>query len=176
MSEKVENDAVTKAKPNKTGVYAVLAVVCGICVFGFGYYLVYLEDLNWYDRLIKPVFMPPIRVLGYAWLGMCVLYITSALFVILKPAQPASQTGKQKSQALWSIAANALLSLVWIYIFFIRHMPGSALFELVLVWVSCYVMLLSVYVCNKWSAWLQIPNLIWLTFMAILNYFLVMLN
>jgi len=77
--------------------------------------------MNWYKTVNFPSWTPPGSVIGLVWTVIFILSAISALMVWNQAAH---------DNRLWWIAAifiaNAVLNILWSYLFFNRHLIGPA--------------------------------------------------
>lgn len=125
---------------------------------------------DWYSSLVKPFFNPPGYLFGPVWTILYMLMGISFSIVALS----AFSTLKRLSVFLFCI--QLLLNFLWSILFFRFHSPLLALFDIILLWIFILLMIIFFYKVKPIAAWLQLPYLIWVTFAAILNYSIWMLN
>jgi translocator protein len=125
---------------------------------------------DWYASLNRPAFSPPNWLFGPAW---TVLYILMGIsfFLIWE-----CDAGKARNLAMIIFLIQLLLNFGWSFIFFHFKMIGLAMAEIVLLWVSIFIMLFLFYRVKPTAAYLNIPYLLWVTFAAILNSAYYLLN
>jgi len=117
---------------------------------------------TWYASLVKPSFNPP------GWLFAPVWTILFALMGIsLYLAWPA---GKK------AFGAQLLLNVLWSVLFFGFHSPLLAFIEIIILWIAILLNIIVFYKKSKPAAYLLIPYLLWVSFAAALNLFIVILN
>jgi tryptophan-rich sensory protein len=76
--------------------------------------------------------------------------------------------------ALYSV--NAVLILVWNYLFFGRHILGLASLASIVVGISVLIIIIHVWRISRASALLLTPYLVWIAFAIYLNHMLSLLN
>lgn len=82
--------------------------------------------------------------------------------------------GGKQAQNLF--VAQLVANFFWPLIFFNAQALGFAFFWLLLLWVLATFMTLAFYRQDKAAGLAQIPYLLWLTFAAVLNFFVWQLN
>lgn len=117
----------------------------------------------WY-LLIRPAITPPGIVFTLVW-NVLFFLIGIALYLALT-----SSKKNQKKKVVWIFGANLFLNMFWTFLFFGLQKPVLAYFELILFWVSIWVLIFEVYSVNKKASFILIPYLLWVTFAGILNY------
>ena len=125
---------------------------------------------NWYANLNKPVFTPPGWVFGPAWTTLYVLMGISFYLIWTKT----NFVGYQKALSFFAI--QLVLNALWSILFFGLKQPLFALVEIIVLWVAILLTLIPFYKIDKTAGLLLIPYLAWVTFAAILNLSIVILN
>lgn len=126
---------------------------------------------NWYTALNKPSFNPPSWLFGPVWIGLYTL-MGIALFIIWR--QGREKPGVNK--ALTFFAVQLILNAVWTPLFFGLKLPGLALGEIILLWVVIVLTLVKFYKLSKTAGLLLVPYILWVSFAAVLNFSLWVLN
>ncbi|MGA2911013.1 MAG: TspO/MBR family protein [Candidatus Levyibacteriota bacterium] len=125
---------------------------------------------TWYVTLNKPAFNPPNWIFGPVWTALYFL-MGVALFLVLQ-----KKLKKQRNSLLILFAVQLFLNFFWSVIFFGFHLPLAALLEIALLWISITLLVIDFWKFSKSAAILLIPYLCWVSFAAILNLFVVLLN
>ncbi len=124
---------------------------------------------GWYASLNRPSFNPPNWVFGPVWTCLYIL-LGISLFLIWK-----QKTSKERNLAIFVFFIQLTLNFGWSFIFFYFNLIGLALLEIILLWISIVIMLVSFYKIKHMAAYINIPYLLWVSFATILNaayYFL----
>jgi tryptophan-rich sensory protein len=126
---------------------------------------------SWYSNINKPSFNPPGWLFGPVWTFLFILMGIS-LFLILKQgfSNPAVKT------ALLIFAAQFILNILWSALFFGMHSPLAAFIEIVILWIFILWTILAFYPISRPASYLLIPYILWVSFAAILNFSIFMLN
>src|SRR3989344_995304 len=122
---------------------------------------------TWYATLNKPWFNPPNWLFGPAWTTLYIL-MGLAAFLILKNYR---QTKKGK-QALVVYLIQLVLNAAWSIIFFGFYSPGAALIEIILLWVFILWTIIIFWRLRRTAGILLLPYIMWVSFAAILNFFI----
>ena len=147
-----------------------------ICIFlpvfiGTAIGLASMGDVSgWYSTLEKPFFNPPDYLFGPVWTALYILMGISS-FLILR-ANPNAWKQKPGIIYFFQLALNA----AWSIIFFNFHRMGVAFAEIIILWFLILLMIVTFYRLNKTAGLLQIPYLIWVSFAAVLNGSILILN
>ena len=152
------------------------------------------EINGWYKYLNKPSFNPPSWIFGPVWtilfilMGISLYLVWSKNFVvknelIMKTRKTWNPLTKkffygswQKANIILIFATQFVLNILWSFIFFGKHSPGAAFFELLMLWFAVIYTIINFYRVSKTAAWLLTPYFLWVSFAAILNYFIFILN
>jgi tryptophan-rich sensory protein len=157
--------------PANHGSKVTLGILVGLTLFvgGLGSFATASEIQGWYTTLQKPDFNPPNWVFGPVWTTLYILMAVS-LWLIWRAPSPLSDLTKKT----WFVMLA--LNSAWSLLFFRGHSPGLALIDigLYLVALSALIKLLSQQ--SRLAAWLQLPHLLWVSYAAVLNATIWLLN
>lgn len=125
---------------------------------------------GWYASLAKPVFTPPNWVFGPAW---TILYAAMALafFRVLRRA-----SGPRLQWALVVFFTQIALNGGWSFAFFAAHNPALGLLEIACLWLSVLLTLLLFWRIDRVAGLLFVPYLAWVSYAAVINAAIWMLN
>jgi benzodiazapine receptor len=125
----------------------------------------------WYAGLEKPSFNPPAWVFGPVW---TILYgmMSFSLFLVWK--QESGSPGRRTALIIYFI--HLVLNVTWTIIFFGLKMPGIALTELILLWISIMATIIAFWRMTRLASLLLVPYLLWVSFATVLNYAIWQLN
>lgn len=126
---------------------------------------------TWYASLNKASFNPPNWLFGPAWTVLYIL-IGVSLFLVLN----SKIENKNKRIALIIFFAQIILNMLWSIVFFGIKSPIAAFINIIFLWISILLNIISFYKINKTSGLILIPYLCWVTFAGLLNLFVVILN
>lgn len=125
---------------------------------------------EWYATLNRPSFNPPNWIFGPVWTTLYILMGIS-FFLIWK-----QEPSKVRNRAILIFLVQLLLNFVWSFIFFYFNMIGLALVEIILLWISIFMMLAAFYKIKPLASYINIPYLLWVTFATLLNASYYILN
>lgn len=125
---------------------------------------------TWYAGLAKPWFNPPNWLFGPAW---TLLYLLMGISFGLVWN---TETDKNKDQAYSAFYIQLVLNFLWSGIFFGLRQPFLAFLEMLILGVFVAVCLKEFERINKTAGYLMIPYLAWISFAALLNLTIVILN
>jgi benzodiazapine receptor len=153
--------------------YLKLIISIVICqLVGFvGSLITRMSVSTWYSALHKPSFTPPDYVFAPVWIILYLL-IGIAAFMVWKKG---IETEKVKG-ALVLYCIHLAVNLMWTAIFFgLRSIQGGFI-VIIILWLMIMALMIIFRKISPWSAILLIPYFIWVTFAAILNAGLMILN
>lgn len=82
----------------------------------------------------------------------------------------------KKDKAIKVFALQLVLNLLWSLVFFGLHQPLLAFIVIVMLWIAIFMTIKHFYKVSKLSAYLLIPYILWVSFAAFLNLFIVLLS
>lgn len=126
---------------------------------------------SWYAQLNKPSFRPPNWLFAPVWLGLYTLMGVAAWLVWRQGVGK-----KEVKTALRLFVIQLGLNSLWSIIFFGLRLPGWALLEIIILWLFIFLTVLRFFKIFSLAGWLLTPYLLWVSFAAILNLFIVKLN
>jgi len=116
---------------------------------------------TWYANLTKPFFSPPNWIFGPVWVT---LYFLMGLSVSLVKKIPGE------------FYLQLFLNFLWSILFFGLHSPILGLIDIILLWYFILKTILFFKRLSPLSANLLIPYLAWVSFAAVLNLAVIVLN
>lgn len=144
----------------------------GIIVLGsFGSYFTSQSIGGWYPTLIKPAFNPPNWLFGPVW---TVLFGLMGISLFLVYSEGIKKRKVRFAVGLFTV--HFILNITWSYLFFGLRNPFYAFIEIVILWLVIGYMLFKFYKIKPLAGLLLLPYILWVTFAAVLNYFIFVLN
>jgi tryptophan-rich sensory protein len=125
---------------------------------------------TWYSHLSKPAFNPPNWIFGPVWTTLYLL-IGVSLYLILE-----KNLKKEKNLILIVFLIQLFLNFLWSIIFFGMHLPMAAFVEIAFLWGSIVWMIVNFWKFSKSASLILVPYLCWVSFAAILNLTVAILN
>lgn len=125
---------------------------------------------GWYAGLAKPSFNPPNQVFGPVWTLLYLLMGVSLYLVWRKPR------GRERSGAVRWFFIQLALNVLWSILFFGLHSPWAAFADILLLWAAILAFMLSSWRISRTSSALMVPYLLWVSFAAVLNLAIALLN
>lgn len=126
---------------------------------------------TWYATLNKPFFSPPNWIFAPVWTSLYFLMGVAAYLVWEKGLKK-----KKVREALKFFTIQLGLNFVWSLLFFGLHSPLLAFIEIVVLWLAIFVTIKKFYPLSKPASYLLIPYLLWVSFAAVLNLSIFILN
>lgn len=149
--------------------YGGLVVWIGI-VFMVAAFAAWFEPGSWYEMLDKPYWTPPNWLFPIVW---PVLYLLMAISAWLVWREFGFDGGREELK--W-FGIQLFLNALWSWIFFGQHLIGTALGEILLLWVAILFTLLLFWRKSKPAAYLLLPYLVWVSYASALNYAIYQFN
>lgn len=125
----------------------------------------------WYKTLAKPVFTPPDWVFAPVW---TLLYLMMGVSMFLVWNKGIKAPGVR--DALYAFAFQLALTIVWSYEFFGLRCPVSGFFIIVILWLAIHWTIFKFIRISKTAAFLLIPYMLWVSFAAVLNGAITVMN
>lgn len=129
-----------------------------------------MENMDWYNLLIKPPLTPDSQVFVIVWPVLYFLILLSFI-VFFRNAE-----GQYKTKAIFYFSMQMLLNIMWSPVFFTMKSVGGALFILILLLFFLVLTLFYFYKSSKSAAFLLVPYALWSCFALYLNLGIFILN
>ena len=126
---------------------------------------------EWYPTLAKPPFNPPSWVFGPVW---TLLYLMMGVAAFLVWQRGWKDEAVKIALAVFLL--QLLLNGLWSILFFGMQSPGLAFFEIIVLWIAIGVTLVLFWRLVPLAGLLLVPYLAWVSFAAVLNGSIWMLN
>jgi benzodiazapine receptor len=126
---------------------------------------------GWYATLAKPSFRPPNWVFGPVW---TMLYILMGIALFLVWRKGLSARGVRA--ALLVFVVQLVLNALWSVAFFGAESPGAGLVVIVALWFAIVACIALFAPLSRAAALLLVPYILWVSFAAILNGSIYLLN
>ena len=114
----------------------------------------------WFRTLAKPSFTPPDWAFPVAWTALYAAMAVAAWLVWRKGNAAGALT-------LWSV--QLALNLLWSALFFGLRNPALAFAEIVILWIAIAATLVAFFLKSAAAGWLLVPYLAWVSYAALLN-------
>jgi len=148
---------------------ASIAIVWGAAAIGSVFTAPAIQ--TWYPTLRKPWFNPPNYIFGPVWTILYTL-MGIALFLVWRKG---TDTPRVKP-ALAVFGVQLGLNVLWSVLFFGLRSPLLGLIDIGLLWMAILATIILFFPISVPASLLLIPYVLWVSFAAVLNYFIVRLN
>jgi benzodiazapine receptor len=126
---------------------------------------------TWYESLNKPFFNPPNWIFGPVWVSLYLLMGVS-LFVIWKRRK----NNPYANKGLIFFFVQLILNAGWSMAFFGLQSPLLGLINIILLWLAIFFTIQYFFKISRIAALLLLPYIVWVSFAALLNISLWVLN
>ena len=125
---------------------------------------------DWYASLEKPSFNPPNWLFSPVWIFLFVL-MGITLYILWQKEE------KRESRiALIFFFIQLGLNILWSVLFFGLKSPMLAFVEIILLWIFILLTMIKASKVSRAAAFLLLPYILWVSFAAVLNFYLWQLN
>jgi tryptophan-rich sensory protein len=155
----------------KDSIRFIIAVAAPLIVGGLSGFATSSGVETWFPTLVKPAFNPPSWVFGPVWTVLYVLMGVAAFLVWKKGTETEGVRA-----ALTLFAVQLALNGLWSILFFGMQSPGLAFMEIIVLWLAIAATIGTFWRVTQPAAWLLLPYLAWVSFAAVLNGSIWMLN
>ncbi|HAY34936.1 MAG TPA: tryptophan-rich sensory protein [Ignavibacteria bacterium] len=126
---------------------------------------------GWYAGLTKPDFNPPNWIFGPVWI---LLYFMMGISLFLVWREDLKNAVVKK--AFYVFMIQLIFNASWSIVFFGFQSVTGALIIIIIFWLLIIYTILNFLKVSRTSGILLIPYLLWVSFAAILNFFIFKLN
>ncbi|NYZ78659.1 tryptophan-rich sensory protein [Candidatus Micrarchaeota archaeon] len=157
---------------NKAVALIATILICEIAGV-IGSLFTYQSIPDWYNtsKLNKPSFTPPSWLFAPVWVTLYFLMGVSAYLIWEKGAKK-----KEVRNALSIFGVQLFLNVLWSILFFGLRCPLCGFVEIILLWLAIAATIIKFNKLSRAAAFLLIPYILWVTFAALLNFYVWMLN
>lgn len=128
--------------------------------------------LEWYGGINTPTWTPPNLMIAVIW---GTLFITTVMSLsTFCDTAPSGTTAFRNTVLVYM--GNALLILLWNYLFFGVHMLVLAVWAAAAVGLSVLTLIWRVRSASRVAAWLLAPYLVWVAYAVAINYVVMLMN
>jgi benzodiazapine receptor len=125
----------------------------------------------WYGNLEKPSFAPPNWIFAPVWTFLFLLMGISLYLVWSRGFED-----KKIKRAVFIFSVQLALNTLWSFLFFGLRSPLYGFIEIIILWLAIFFTIVNFYKTSKMAAYLLIPYILWVSFAALLNYSIMILN
>ena len=126
---------------------------------------------TWYANLDKPPFTPPNWIFSPVWITLFLLMGIS-LFLIWRRGF----AERKVRVALGIFGAQLIFNILWSVLFFGLRSPLAGLIVIAVLWAAIALTILYFLKLSKTASVLLLPYIVWVSFAAVLNFFIWWLN
>lgn len=126
---------------------------------------------NWYNLLNQPSFRPPNWLFGPAWTILYTLMGISLYWIWTKGTKK-----KEVKDGLKLFAVHLAFNATWSIVFFGMRNISLSLANIVVLWILIVMVMVRFYKIDKKASLILIPYFAWVSFAAILNFSIFLLN
>ena len=148
-----------------------LSIVACLCAGVIGSIFTAPAIPTWYAALEKPPFNPPNWLFAPAWTILYLLMAISAFIIWRHIAE-----NRQAKIALIIFLIQLILNALWSIAFFGMESPIYGVIVIVALWIAILFTILRFFKVSSLAGFLLIPYIGWVTFAAILNISILILN
>lgn len=149
----------------------VIAVAAPLAVGGLSGIATARGVAIWYPTLVKPAFNPPAWVFGPVW---TVLYLAMGVAAFLVWRRGFDTVGV--GVAMTAFAVQLVFNGLWSVLFFGLQAPGLAFADIIALWLAIGVTVVLFWRLVPGAGWLLLPYWAWVSFAAVLNGSIWILN
>ena len=165
-SESASNRPARRRDLLGLGAFLALCLV----VSGIGGLVTATSVGGWYMTLDKPAFNPPNWIFAPVWTLLYLMMAVAGWRVWRSPATAA------RVNALRLFGLQLALNLLWSVVFFGFQLIGTALIEILMLLSAIVFNTLLFWRIERLAGWLFFPYVLWVSFAAVLNLSLWLLN
>lgn len=147
----------------------ILAIILPFAAGAIGQFYTLPSITTWYATLVKPSFNPPNGIFAPVWTTLYILIGISFYLFWTKKA-------KNKTWGYVLFFAQLILNACWSIVFFGAHNTFGALIVIGLLWLSILLTIINFVKVSKIAGYILLPYLIWVSFAALLNFEVFILN
>lgn len=168
-----------RIKPN----YIVIPLITVLVALLGGYFT--SLGMPWYDTvIIKPSITPPDWIFPIAW---NIIFVLTTISVIISWNKGESKThflrifrrdreAKNYNLVIVLFILNAILNILWTYLFFGMHLINFAFVEMLLLEATLLFLVLFTHRISPLASVLLLPYTLWVAFATCLTYQILLLN
>jgi len=125
---------------------------------------------DWYTTIQKPVFNPPNWVFAPVWSILFLMMGISLYLILIK------RLDRKVKLGLILFGIQLFLNILWSFFFFGLKNPLFGFIDIIILWLFILLTMYQFWKIDKRSSYLLLPYLLWVTFAAVLNFYIWKLN
>ena len=131
----------------------------------------YPKISTWYATLNKPAFAPPNWVFGPVWISLFTLMGIALYLVWQKGVR-----SQNERYAVYAFGLQLGLNALWSFLFFGLQSPFYGFVGILLMWLAIAATMWEFRHIDRRAACLLVPYIAWVSFAALVNYAVWLLN
>jgi len=147
----------------------VSVVICQLAGV-IGSFFTFPSIPTWYASLSKPSFVPPNWLFAPAWTTLFFL-MGIALYLVWERKE-----NDKFKPAVLIFSVQLMLNIIWSALFFGLQNPLLGFAEIILLWIAILANIIIFYRIDRRAGYLLVPYICWVSFAALLNYGVWILN
>jgi tryptophan-rich sensory protein len=129
------------------------------------------DNYQWFETLLKPTWNPPAYLFGPVW-SILYLLMGIAFWFVWKADIPFVQ----KRKAIAIFAVQLIFNFCWSLLFFKFHSPFYALIDIIIMIITITLTMFNFSSINRKAVYLLVPYILWVSFAALLNFTIWIMN
>ncbi len=126
---------------------------------------------SWYSTINKPSFNPPNWIFGPVWTTLFIMMGVSLYMIWSEGTKK-----KEVRQAMSVFGMQFVLNILWSLFFFGLESPLLGLIDILFLWLTILLNIFLFYRISKKAGILLMPYLAWVSFAAVLNFAIFLIN
>ena len=145
-------------------------ILCLILGNGLGGYFTFLSVEGWYQTLNKPSFNPPDWVFGPVWTTLYI-FMGISIWLVWK-----SEENKNRTIGIRIFWLQLFFNVFWTYLFFGIQRIDLGMLEIIFLIFLIIINIFYFFKIDKIASYLLIPYIFWVSYAAVLNFKIWILN
>lgn len=129
------------------------------------------DNYLWFETLLKPTWNPPAYLFGPVW-SILYLLMGISFWFIWKADIPLEK--KRKAIAIFIV--QLIFNFCWSLLFFKYHSPFYALIDIIIMIITITLTMFNFSAINRKAVYLLVPYILWVSFAALLNFTIWIMN
>ncbi|MGQ9618809.1 MAG: TspO/MBR family protein [Candidatus Aminicenantia bacterium] len=126
---------------------------------------------TWYATIKKPPINPPNWIFAPVW---TLLFILMGISLYLVWGWGFCNRTVRIAMLIFFV--QLLFNILWSILFFTFHSPTAGFVDIVFLWFSILLTIIYFFKISPASGYLLIPYILWVSFAAVLNFWIMLLN
>ena len=144
--------------------------LCLVLGNGLGGYFTFISVEGWYQTLNKPSFNPPDWVFGPVWTTLYI-FMGISIWLVWK-----SEKNKNRTIGIRIFWLQLFFNVFWTYLFFGIQRIDLGMLEIIFLIFLIIINIFYFFKIDKIASYLLIPYIFWVSYAAVLNFKIWILN